>query len=293
MQEVEIFDSSFHSKMYQWKMPKSDLFYPIVELGNSCIGGTYCDSDKLRFELFFREVYKNFVLSKKLILDISNIKNENSLINLLEETESNYLDEIIVVGASKKFNFSHNKITFCDSREQGIMKILEIDRKKRFDGGKSFDPTSNQYQITILPYDFPEMKTIHLSMFTHDEFSKKIGYVIIKGDIGEGSRDSDDIQILNRKINYFDKLYSTDLLILDFTNLNYSWGNDLSLYPNRFKYVNLSEEEYRSLFLVLTEDQILNGYSYLLNENEDRIYPSFEIAMDEIKFKIQSGKTNN
>ena len=227
------------------------------------------------------------MFSVSIFSTFSNIKNENSLINLLEQTENNYLDEIIVVGASKKFDFSHNKITFSDSMEQGIMKVLEIDRKKRFDGGKNFDPNSNRHQITILPYVFPEMKTIQISMFTHDEFSQKIGYAIIKGDIGEGSRDSDDIQILNRKINYFDKLYSTDFLILDFTHLNYTWGNDLTVYPNRFRYVNLTEKEYNSLSLIITEKQIVDGYSYLLYENENRIYPSFESAMENIRSKIR------
>lgn len=293
MKQIEIFESSLLSKMYSWKMPKSDLFYPIVELGENCIGNKFNKRDKLKFELFFKEMYENFVLSNKLILDVSEVKYQSSILNLLLEIENNYLDAIFIVGTSDRIESREHRIVSFVSREKAILEILDIDRKKRFDGGSNFDVASAHGQITVLPYNFPTPRSIEISMFLGIELGRSVGYVKIKGDLELGSIDSDDIKIVNRKINQFDKLYSTDFLILDFSELSYFWGDNFNVYPNRFRYVNLAEKEYRSLFLVIKEDQILDGYSSVLNENEDRIFPTFEIAMNEIRVRIQSGMTNS
>ena len=128
-----------------------------------------------------------------------------------------------------------------------------------------------------------DISNIECNCYTMDlpKSDALLGVIKFSGKYGHGSGGSDDALFIDWRINEFcdlDVPLKISALIVDFSELEYEWGDDLFVYPERLRSEKLPVQ-------IVVNEKCYEAYQGILGEKElktDRLE-----ALDEIKVLLK------
>ncbi|WP_377155700.1 hypothetical protein ACFJIX_26900 [Roseateles sp. UC29_93] len=116
---------------------------------------------------------------------------------------------------------------------QGLMQVC-VERKLRTKKGRPVDPRDLDSTAGVFVMD-SHSPTIQSAAEIHGEGSMKIGFVRFRGIYRPGSEGLDDAVLIGRVLNMFSVMTDPDGMVVDLSDLDYQYGNDLQVGTYKFR----------------------------------------------------------
>ncbi|MDC3955806.1 hypothetical protein [Polyangium jinanense] len=115
---------------------------------------------------------------------------------------------------------------------QGLTRVC-VERKLKTKKGRPVDPRDLDATPGVFMID-SSSPTIHSAAEVHAEGMMRIGLVRFSGTYRQGSEGLDDAVLIGRVLNMFCAMIDPDGMIVDMSDLDYRYGNDLHVATYKF-----------------------------------------------------------
>ncbi|MCP2731505.1 hypothetical protein [Limnofasciculus baicalensis] len=255
-----------------WVMPKSQIQIPICSFSGTLGTKTSIEKDICFMRWRSEELISLVKSSKGIILDLRQISFETNVV--LDVVPSvirsrQYLVRVVVrpeAFDTVNGSFFTNEIT---TDYESIFSDLAFELKDyRLDKCRQMQERPQLPPPQLIPISL-DISSIGFECYTwrYNRDVSDSGYVVFQGQYRYGSAGGEDALLIKWRLNQFCDALQPSRLIVDLRELDYQWGDDLSLYPFHF----LDPES--KICFILTPQQV----SYY----KSTIYPS-NICIDEV-----------
>ena len=265
-----------------WAMPKSQIQIPIISFSGS-LGAVASISEDIRFMRWrCEELVSVIEAAHGMILDLRQLEIGSAVELDLVPASIRYRQEPVrVVVNPEAFNFTIGSFLPGEvSRDyQNAFSELALEFKEyRFDKGRHLTEPSKLPPPQLVSVSL-DISAIQCEFYTwrlkHDELLS--GYIVLRGQYQYGSAGSDDALFIKWRLNQFCNAIEPSRLIVDLRQLQYEWGDDLSLYPLCF----LDPES--PIRFLLTTQQVPSYESTIYTSN---ICPDEVAAFQDLGYEI-------
>lgn|GEM_PF-5475008 len=221
-----------------WALPRSGYAVPVI--GFSPLPGRHAAVEEDRRFIRFRcgEVVDAVETSHGLLIDLGELP--ASLIEELDPVpESIRLrDEpvrIVVPGPGVKLAGTVHPHEIVADRRRGMEELAFALKKYRFDGGTAIHEPGPLSPPRVEPVTLdPGDLRFSFHTWRDPRSGRNGGHVAIIGEYRPGSLGTDDALLIRWRLNQFCDAARPDALIVDLRQFEYTWGDDINLYPSRF-----------------------------------------------------------
>ncbi|HAX80868.1 MAG TPA: hypothetical protein DCY88_34785 [Cyanobacteria bacterium UBA11372] len=252
-------------------MPKSQTQIPSISFFGALGSETSIEKDICFIRWRSEELISLVKGGKGIVLDLRQVAFDTSVeLDVVPPVIRNRQEPVRVVVRTEvcdivKGSFFPNEIA---TDYESVFSDLAFELKNyRLDKGRQMQQRQQLHpQLTPISLD---ISSINFECYTwrYEQDSSDSAYVVFRGQYRYGSAGADDALFIKWRLNQFCDAIEPNRLIVDLRELDYQWGDDLSLYPFRF----LDPES--NIRFILTPQQV----SYY----ESTIYPS-NIYTDEV-----------
>jgi len=278
LEHIEFNKANLNYLSFLWKLPRSRQFFLIVcvrgELEKSGVSNEQrCLYNRIE-ELRSQDYYFSTV-----IIDFTQLTGfSDRIADLLPEDSESISSQVGVITPNSGVIFSNesNYHHFL-SLEDCLSKFSFENRKLRFDGGKNIvEPTNSKHlDIRLSKFDLEEVSVV-AELFKWTKNTSKLYLLKFSGIYPHGSQGANEGKFIGRKIRELIRDFSPKGLIIDFSNLNYEWGDDIEIYPWQFKKLD------NPLQFIFKEEQ-LPFFKFKLKNDENRISTNFLEAREKLE----------
>lgn len=256
--------SSLTFKAYTFRMPKSRTHFLLVQVHGNAIQKCL-NEQQIELINFIEEVQSWGYYYSTTIIDISTVQLDKVYVfDLFPNDHFEISKQVAIIRETKENGENENYLLFKDV-ESALLNLVLSNKKKRFDGGRNIDneQLAKSFKNFISPLFAPKhnVKLEVLSITFHE---KNLFYLKFSGDYPTGSKGESEGKFIGLKLNQVTRSHSIDGIIIDFKHLNYTWGDDIDIYPFQFKKAN------RPLQFIFNPEQ-LEYFNFCLKEGEQRI----------------------
>lgn len=281
LEHIEFHKTYLNYHSFTWKLPKSARFFLIVcvsgrlELSHVSVEGAYLYN-------YIEELRSQDYHFQTVIIDFTGLdEDSNDLADLLPEDSNLISMQVGLITKESEMLFS-NKSNYQHflSLEDCLSKFSFENRKLRFDGGKNIvEPTNSKHlDIRVSKFDLEEVSVV-AELFKWTKNTRNLYLLKFSGIYPHGSQGANEGKFIARKIRELMRDFSPKGLIIDFSNLNYEWGDDIEVYPWQFKKIE------NPLQFIFKEEQ-LPFFKFKLKTDENRISTDFSEACKKLEAMV-------
>lgn len=279
MKKIEYTESDLEYNSFVWRMPKSNELFLIIRV-SGIVNSNNLIREKRCFINYLEKVKLFDYYFTTVLVDFSGetFQNIQGLDFLPEESIkiAKYAGVVINSGAIPSIDSGYY---VYESLELGLSELSYLNRKKRFDGGvkilKPQDVIKINDKFSKYEIDIEKLEIDLYEMLSHNNSF----YLKVSGYYPRGSAGKAEGKLVGRKIREVMRDFSPKGLIIDFSELDYEWGNDIEIYPWQLKRI---EKPLQFVF----NDYQLKYFSFKLKNEESRISFDVEEACNKLSKMI-------
>lgn len=264
MQKVNFIETDLEYNCFVWRMPKSNELFLIIHL-NGTIEKNELNREKKYLINYLEKVKSLDYYFTTVLVDFSDVVFQNvSVTEILPEESNTIARNAGIIVLSNALSLSAGDYHFYECLEAGLSDFAYLNKKKRVDGGSKIINPQEVLKINnnISKYEI-DIGNLKIELYKIPR-TKNSFYLKIAGFYPRGSAGSIEGKFIGIKIREVMRDFFPEGLIMDFTELDYEWGDDIEIYPWQLKKIE------KPLQFVFTESQ-LKFFSFKLKKDENRI----------------------
>lgn len=229
LEPVDLDSSLLTFKCYSWAIPKSTIEVPIICF-NGCIEKETYLNDLYFIQWKCRELLELIRDWNAIVIDFRNLEIEEpiDIEQVLSVVRRQDIVRIIANPAnSKKLYGKLNQNEVSDKYEETFWELATNFNKKNQDL-EILDLKLTPVSLEISDIQFKGY------IWKIDGDENFTGYVRFTGRYRDGSLGEEDAKFINFRLEEFCDYVRPTHLVVDLKELDYQWGDDLSLYPSQF-----------------------------------------------------------
>lgn len=226
-----------------WRLPGSRIVVPMISFairsGAQPFEADRADRGRRFIRFRCREVVDAVDLAHGLLIDLGALPPAllDGLDPVPEKIRQRAEPVRILVGADARSCLAQSVAPheIEATRAQAMAELAFALKRHRHDGGTKILAPQPVPSLAFDPVtlDISEI-TWRFSTWRIPASGRTGGFVVPTGDYRRGSAGSDDALVIRWRLSQFCEAVAPDVLIIDLRDFEYTWGDDLSLYPPQF-----------------------------------------------------------
>ncbi len=226
-EEYQFPSSTVSAKLFEWKVPRSDIWLPFVQVS----GDWLSEADTLHVK--WQTALLSYTISGSgVLLDVTDVRfGEQVLVRFTERSLRTRRLGIAVTSTDRERFQELAPGAVLDDVQKAAVYVAEGLRHRSHDASK---PVSEQTVLSTIKPVVPELDLVGFRAYVGGREGNRIALFSISGNYANGGAGKPQASLISWQLERFTDAIQPNAVVVDVRDFSYAYGDDLDLYPNQF-----------------------------------------------------------